>query len=181
MDTASLNKRHVLVVGGKPGNTKLLRGLLASLGIDDIAIADSSAAANDALANDTYDVIICDETMGPANAVAFAMTLRRSIGAKNRRTPMLLVLERSLVRRVELARDAGIDGIVLRPFSLLAVKRKLMAVLFRPRPFINLNGYAGPDRRHKIRRRPAEPVPAKGGKERRTRSRGRRKTDLAAS
>lgn len=177
MGSVSFQKLHVLLVGGSPGNMALLRGLLASLGIEDIAISENSTSARLALAADDYQAVFCDETMGPTNAVAFAISLRRKVGAKNRRVPIILILERPQAQLVELARDAGIDGVILRPFSQVAVKRKLMSVLLNPKTFVNAGRYTGPDRRHKSRR--ASSGPDKTGKDRR--KRGRRRSDQAAT
>jgi hypothetical protein len=48
-----------------------------------------------------------------------------------------------------------VNGLLVRPLSVNAVKRKLTAMVLAPKPFVVAGGFAGPDRRkHKERRRP---------------------------
>jgi DNA-binding response OmpR family regulator len=47
------------------------------------------------------------------------------------------------------ARDAGIDEYLIKPLTTASLCQKLEAVLQRRRPFIECDGYMGPDRRRR--------------------------------
>ena len=52
------------------------------------------------------------------------------------------------------ARDAGVNEFVVKPFSAQGLFTRIQAVIEKPRPFVKVSGYFGPDRRR--RRRPFE-------------------------
>ena len=51
--------------------------------------------------------------------------------------------------RVEQARDAGVNEFILKPLTPTALVSRLEAVLQRPRAFVRLPSYFGPDRRRR--------------------------------
>lgn len=50
---------------------------------------------------------------------------------------------------VELARDAGANAYLTKPFSAAELRRKIEAAIFAPRNFVVAPGFVGPDRRHR--------------------------------
>jgi CheY-like chemotaxis protein len=162
---------HVLVLDTHDDSVRLLRQALAVLGITDIAVADNSLAALKALTVDLYDVVFCDAVIGPIDLWEFSARLRLDSKGRNRRVPIILMTENPQMKLVELARDAGINDVVVRPLSVTAVQRRLQAAMV-PKPFVAADNFAGPDRRRKDRRE--IPGLTQSGKERRYR---RRRTD----
>ena len=75
MDTMFKNLQ-VLVIDGQPECVKLLRLALGALGINDIAVAENSIAALNALNLDIYDVVFCDLYIGPIDLWEFTARLR---------------------------------------------------------------------------------------------------------
>ena len=154
----TFKKLRVLVVDGQQESAKLLRGALATLRVTDVAVAENSIAALKALSVDIYDVVFCDVGIGPIDLWEFAGRLRLDEKARNRRVPIIVMTQNPQLKLVELARDTGINDIIVRPLSVSAVKRRLQSAVLAPKPFIAADCFAGPDRRHKDRRElPVEP------------------------
>lgn len=171
MDTTFQHLR-VLVVDGQLEAVRLLRLALGALGVNDVAVAENSIAALNALNADIYDVVFCDLAIGPIDLWEFAGRLRLDNKARNRRVPIIVMTENPQLKLVELARDCGINDVIVRPLSINAVKRRLLSAMQAPKPFVSSDSFAGPDRRHKDRRDP--PATPQARKERRYH---RRRTD----
>jgi CheY-like chemotaxis protein len=133
MASDSFTNVHILIVDGKAGNARLLRGILLALGVVDPVMADDTTLALDLLSTGIYQVIFCDEGVGPIDAVEFVMAVRRGKGIFAPRTPIIMISKGLQKAQVELMRDAGINDLMIRPLSMNAVKRKLLAVLTTPR------------------------------------------------
>ena len=149
MTTAGLDTLKILIVDGKRSNTKLLRGILMSLGIRNATSVEDSASALQYMATDVYDVVFCDETVGPLNPAVFAKTLRRDATNRNHRVPVILMSDAPQRRLVEIARDCGINDFLAIPLSVTTVKRKLEAVMFSQKEFVRAENFVGPDRRRR--------------------------------
>lgn len=52
-------------------------------------------------------------------------------------------------RDVEIARRAGVNEFVIKPFTPAALIDRISAVLWRPRPFVVTESFIGPDRRRR--------------------------------
>ena len=51
--------------------------------------------------------------------------------------------------RVYEARDAGVTEFVVKPVNARTLLDRIMAVIYRPRPFVRTKSYFGPDRRRR--------------------------------
>jgi two-component system sensor histidine kinase EvgS len=129
MASDSFANVHILIVDGKAGNARLLRGILLALGADDPVMADDTSLALDLLSTGAYQVIFCDDGVGPLNAAEFVTAVRRNRAILSPRVPIVVVSDGPQKSQVELMRKAGINDLIMRPLSLNAVKRKLLAVL----------------------------------------------------
>jgi CheY-like chemotaxis protein len=167
--TNSFKGLHVLVVDAHEESVRLLRQTLSALGITDVAVADNSLAALKALSIDIYDVVFCDAVIGPIDLWEFSARLRLDPKGRNRRVPIILTTENPQQKLVELARDSGINDVVIRPLSVTAVRRRLESAMV-PKPFVTAESFAGPDRRRKDRREIAGLVQARDRRYRRRRT-----------
>ena len=155
MKPETFNTLPILVVDGKAGNARLLRGILLTLGISDVALAEDTDSALEIMASNSFQAVFCDEAVGPLDAAGFVLAVRRNAGVRNPRTPIVLVSDGPQRAQVEQARDAGINGLIVRPLSMNSVKRKLLALFQTPKPFVETEAFFGPDRRRERDRRGA--------------------------
>jgi DNA-binding response OmpR family regulator len=52
-------------------------------------------------------------------------------------------------RRIEVARDAGVNEILAKPVTPAGLFHRIDEIVKRPRPFVRTNDYAGPCRRRR--------------------------------
>ena len=96
------------------------------------------------------DLIISDYTMPGLDGILFLRWLRTGDGAPNRFIPFILVSGLASWDVVSEARDAGVSGVVAKPFSVKSLAENILSVVNANRQFVLANGYFGPDRRHKL-------------------------------
>lgn len=142
-----LSNMNVLVVDGKGQVGKLLRTVLAALGIARIEVATDTAQATAALRAVSYDAVFCDQDCAGANPPAFIRALRHDRENRNRAVPVILVFSQVQRRQVELLRDSGANDVLVAPLSAEGVGKKLRAALRPSKPFIEEASFIGPDRR----------------------------------
>jgi CheY-like chemotaxis protein len=139
------HRLKAMIVDPSSYNRSLLREILLSLGVLDCTSTLSCAQARSGLQKNHRDLIFLDEEAG--DTVAFARALRRDANGRNSAIPIFLVSAGPHEEQIVLARDAGINGVIVRPLSAAAVERKLRLVLEPPKPWISTADYVGPDRR----------------------------------
>jgi len=123
----------------------LLRRILVSLEVHDIDYVSSTGRALSTLQTHRRDVVFCDELAGvPAD---FMKTLRRDFNTRNILVPVFLVTAGADEQQIHTARDAGINGVIVKPVSVATVERKLRATLQTPKDFVATKAFIGPDRR----------------------------------
>lgn len=82
---------------------------------------------------------------GP-DAAELVRRVRRTEGRISE-TPALLLSTRRALSDIENARDSGASVVALRPVSPNDVVSRLDEITQRPRPFVRVDNYSGPDRR----------------------------------
>ncbi len=103
---------------------------------------------------------------GDANAALMAISelkpreLRRLPNQQVQTTPVIMITGHADRHVVQLARDAGVNELLVKPINEGALNQRIHEVIFRPRPFIFGPDYYGPCR-HRHRN------PYYGGPERR--------------
>ena len=112
----------------------LLRGILASLRVHDIVNLSDTLQALSILQTQYRDVVFCGDTVG--NSADFVKKLRRDVHTRNITVPVFLVSAGSHADQALVARDAGINGVIVKPVSVATVEHKLQATLQTPRGFV---------------------------------------------
>ena len=130
----------------------LLRALLNSAGIKDIAEAAHGQAAIALLRERKSDLVLTDLAMQPMNGIEFTRHVRNSEMSPNPFVPIIMITGHTEKYRVEEARDAGVTEFLAKPITAHNLFTRIAEIVERPRAFVRCTGYFGPDRR----RRPAE-------------------------
>jgi DNA-binding response OmpR family regulator len=63
---------------------------------------------------------------------------------------MIIVTGRRSEADVQLARKAGVNEFVIKPFTPAGLLSRIQLVLLKPRPFVVCEDYIGPDRRRRV-------------------------------
>lgn len=127
----------------------LVRRLLESYGITDIVMMSDGRAALQDMPASMPDILILDYAMEPMDGLALTRAVRLGAESPNPYMPIIMMTAYTERHRVVAARDAGVTEIVAKPLSVASLFSRLVAVVDRPRPFIRVDGYFGPERRRR--------------------------------
>ena len=75
--------------------------------------------------------------------------IRNSPDSPNRQLPIIMLTASSEQDFVLAARDRGVTEFLAKPFTVQKFYDRLVAVIARPRSFVDAESYFGPDRRRR--------------------------------
>jgi two-component system, chemotaxis family, chemotaxis protein CheY len=145
-------RRHelkVLVADSSPHMLEILRSLLRRTGIQCVHEACDSRGAVKALSANKFDLLVISEQLPPLDSITLVHQARMNPSCANRHIPVIMISSRTERSFVERARDAGITDFVCKPLSAKVLNERITMALEAPRPFVDDQTYAGPDRRHR--------------------------------
>ncbi len=87
--------------------------------------------------------------MQPVDGIEFVKAARMGDDSPNPSLPIIMVTGHSETRRILEARDAGVNEFVVKPMSAHTLFERIETVIERPRPFVRIKGFFGPDRGRK--------------------------------
>ncbi len=120
---------RILVVDDQDTVLEILREILRKLGLRNVEVARDGAKALEMLrgAVDPYGLVLSDWNMKPVSGLQLLQAVR---GDPNlAQMPFIMVTGEASKDRVVAAIDAGTTSFIVKPFSLDAVKKRLVAVL----------------------------------------------------
>jgi len=144
---AQYRNLDVLVVDDVAPVRIMLQGILSALGIARVGMAESAAAAIDLLRLSVPDVVITDWSMPNGDGLTLTRWVRAHPQSPNPFLPILMVTGMRAETQVKAARDAGVDAFLAKPVSPKSVADRLAMLVERPRSYIAVENYLGPDRR----------------------------------
>jgi CheY-like chemotaxis protein len=128
----------------------ILSGILRSFRFNTVSVLGNSDEAWSRLNGEPKlkaDIILLDWNAHPVNGEAFVRQLRRAENPALAETAVVAIIANADREIVFAARDAGVNVVLLRPFSAAQLLDKVMWTLSQDTPFIRSEGYIGPDRR----------------------------------
>lgn len=143
------SKVSFLVVDKNPLSAQLIRDILHVLGATAIHIADTVERARQQLRQGPVDVIVTEYHLEPENGLALIEWVRNAPESADRMIPIIMLTANSEEDYVVRARDSGVSEFLAKPFHVEGLYRRLVAVIARPRAFVNAESYFGPDRRRR--------------------------------
>ncbi len=150
MSQAAFENLKVLIVEDNQHMRSLLRTLLNSVGIRDIAEAGNGASALETLRERKCDLILSDLSMKPMDGIAFSHAVRTNENSPNPFVPIIMITGHTEKHKVEAARDAGITEFLAKPITAQSLFSRIAEIVERPRAFVRCEGYFGPDRRRRV-------------------------------
>jgi len=138
-----------MIVEDNPFMRNILKLLLRSYNVRDMKEANDGSQAFKELQGYKPDIILVDWEMQPLDGLDFARLVRTGEDSPDRFVPMIMVSGYSETTRIFEARDAGINEYLVKPISAQTLFSRIRAVIERPRPFIEIDSYFGPDRRRR--------------------------------
>jgi DNA-binding response OmpR family regulator len=95
------------------------------------------------------DICIIDWEMKPVNGIEFVKTVRMGDDSSNPFLPIIMLTAYAERNRIIEARDAGVNEFVVKPVSAGTLFERVETIIERPRSFVRLTDFFGPDRRRK--------------------------------
>jgi len=144
---AGLGALSVLVVDDSPHMRAITAAVLDGVGIRNVREAGNAEDALDVLRTHKVDLAIVDYKMAPLNGAEFVRLVRNSPDSLDPFLPIIMLTGHADRRRIYEARDAGVTEFLAKPIAPKALVTRLQSLILKPRPFVKLESYFGPDRR----------------------------------
>lgn len=144
-----LNRISFMVVDDNAHMRVLLRRVLRGLGSDMVVEAADGSAALMRMEDDLPDILILDWVMAPMDGLDLTRFIRKSAESPNPYMPIIMMTGFADRDRVFQARDAGVNEFVVKPLAASTLFSRIGAIIERPRPFVRVGEFFGPDRRRR--------------------------------
>lgn len=131
--------------------SRILASVLAAFDLGSVEEVHSFEEAVSVLRHQDVSCLIVDWMDDGGSGLELVNYVRRDENSINPQIPIILLTARTELSSIYAARDHGVSEIIAKPFSAAEMLKKLLAGLFRGRPFIEMDAYIGPDRRRRNR------------------------------
>ena len=159
-EVLSLKALSVVVIDSSVFTLRLMGYILKALGVGkvmtvnnaDDAISLLTIASNlsdESGRNTDVDMILCDLDPEHGGGQKLVKFIRSHSKDKIRFIPVVMMSGYAESRQVEQSRDWGANEFLSKPFSVNTIAARILAVIDRPRPFVQNDDFFGPDRRRK--------------------------------
>ncbi|WP_312162230.1 response regulator [Phenylobacterium sp.] len=152
-----LDRLKILIVDDNKHTRLLLAQILRALGVTQTFEAGDGVAGLQTLRNHAIDIVLTDLEMEPLNGVDFVRAIRNGPESPCPAIPVIMITGHSTLKRIQEARDAGVNEFMAKPITARGVIERLQQVVDHARPFIRTDDYFGPDRRRRSDPRYAGP------------------------
>ena len=106
---------------------RIVRNLVSELGFTNIDDASDGPTALNMIRSKEYGLILSDWNMQPMTGLELLKAVRAD--DRTKRWPFVMVTAEGKAENVMAARQAGVNGYVIKPFNLPVLRQKLSAVL----------------------------------------------------
>ncbi|WP_341705787.1 response regulator [Ferrovibrio sp.] len=132
---------------------QMVRDVLMMLDATSIERARDLASATAILRLGRTDVLITEWALsvngGGGTGMDIVDWVRNDPASPNRMMPILMMTANSEEEYVCRARDCGVSEFVAKPYTVNGFYTRLAAAIARPRQFVRIDDYFGPDRRRR--------------------------------
>jgi CheY-like chemotaxis protein len=141
---ARIESLKVLVVDDDQYMRKVVRTMLAAIGVRTVHEACDGIAGLDAIRHHMPDLVIVDWEMPMIDGAQFVRMVRSPGEFPVPDVPIIILTGHGDRWRVVEAARVGAHEYLLKPVSTKALRDRIVSILGRPRPTIQLEGYYGP-------------------------------------
>lgn len=145
----NLEQLKILLVDDNHHMRVLLIQLLRAVGINKVYEAGDGAEGLQMMRSHSVDIVMTDLAMEPLDGIDFVRLLRNSSDSPNQMIPVIMVTGHLTLRRIQEARDAGVNEFVAKPITARNILERLQLIIDHPRPFVRTDDFFGPDRRRR--------------------------------
>ena len=123
---------RVLIVDGQVAVARLVAKIFGSAGLTNSDVAFDTLTARGQIEATAPDIAVIDARVGPIRVTAFIMLVRRL--TDNRALTFVMTTSRT-GEMVEAAGEAGVDGVLLKPFTPADLSAQIAAAVERKHAF----------------------------------------------
>ena len=149
MANYNLKQLSFMTVDDNAHMCALVKSILIALGVKNVMDASNGEEAFKKLRLFSADIVICDWNMEPMDGIDFTKKIRNSNESPNVFVPIIMLTGHTEMKRVVEARNAGINEFLAKPISVKSLYSRIRSIIEKPRPFIRVDQYFGPDRRRR--------------------------------
>jgi len=120
---------NVLIVDDYNTMLRIVKNLLKQLGFSNVDEAMDGSQALEMVKQKSYGLIISDWNMEPMTGYEFLKEVRGAEGQPYQKTPFIMVTAESKTENVIMAKQAGVNNYIVKPFNAETLKSKMAAVL----------------------------------------------------
>lgn len=146
-----LKEISFLIVEDQDFLRKLLCQVLEVFGAEKFTEAADGEQAWKAFKESPADIVLADWKMPNMDGVQLTRRIRTDPDSPNPYVPVIMMTAANRHRDVLVARDAGVNEYIVKPMSANAIVSRVEAVIERPRRYVKVGEYFGPDRRRQTR------------------------------
>jgi len=143
-----LNPFKILVAEPNHLMRKITRNILHLLGARRVIDTPDIDQAASYLTHGDIDLVLSEWYLQGACGVDLVRWLRHE-NSEVRFTPFIMMTSQTRLENIVTARNSGITEFVAKPFSAKSLIARVREVVERPRPFVAIGKYFGPDRRRR--------------------------------
>ncbi len=137
-----------LIVDDRPYMRRVIKGILETLGCKRIDEAREGGEALAIMQSWAPDIVLTEALLSPMGGVELLKAVRADKGPL-KFTPLIMITSETRREKVVMARNAGVTEYVAKPFNAKSLILRIREVIERPRPFVSVGIYFGPDRRRR--------------------------------
>ncbi len=117
----------ILIIDDYKTMLKIVRGLLNQLGFTNIDEATDGSMAWNLMQEKQYKLLLCDWNMEPMNGLDLLKKIRAD--EKFKTMPFIMVTAETKAENIMIAKQAGVNNYIVKPFNLATLKTKMQAVI----------------------------------------------------
>jgi two-component system chemotaxis response regulator CheY len=119
---------NILVVDDYSTMRRIIRNLLNQLGFPNIDEATDGSMALGMVGQKKYGLIVSDWNMEPMSGLDLLKGIRGGT-SENKTVPFIMVTAESKTENVIMAKQAGVNNYIVKPFNAETLKGKIAAVI----------------------------------------------------
>ena len=118
---------NVLVVDDYKSMTRIIRNLMLDLNFTNVDETTCGPSALEMMRNKIYGLVLSDWNMQPMTGLELLQRVRAD--ARTSSTPFVMITAEAKAENVVLARKAGANNYIIKPFTHAVLRQKLSSVL----------------------------------------------------
>jgi DNA-binding NarL/FixJ family response regulator len=138
---------HILLLDDDTEERQALKKGLENIGFANISEADDPVAALETMRTRAADLLVCE------HYIPFVWFLRTSAKRPAAYTSILMLSGQNRPDDIREAIDSGVNRFVAKPVTPGELAGHIRQILEQPEPFVESDGYIGPDRRRQAVRK----------------------------